>query len=153
MLLLITFSRLERYRGFGKFLRAASSSRREAMVGGVLARASALSVGLGVGGRSLPLGRVFAHRIRVMDGCVIWVRWVPHRYLGWYVGPGLSLRCFRLWFWFQECSSRNDTVTSATLPSRTYRKKNGIGSVPHKCGKRSENNEKESKLETVWARV
>ena len=49
-------------------------------------------------GRPSPLGRALAHRIRVMGGCVIWVRWAPHRYLGWYAGPGLSLRCFRLLF-------------------------------------------------------
>jgi hypothetical protein len=34
-------------RGFGHFFSAASSSRREAMVGGALARASAFHVGLG----------------------------------------------------------------------------------------------------------
>jgi hypothetical protein len=33
-----------------------------------------------------------------MDGCVVWVRWAPPWYLGWYVGPELSLRCFRLLF-------------------------------------------------------
>ena len=31
-----------------------------------------------------------------MVGCVVWVRCVSHRYLGWYVGPGLSVRYFRL---------------------------------------------------------
>ena len=51
-----------------------------------------------------------------MGGCVVWVRWAPHGSLGWYVGPGLSLLSFRLWFWFQECSSRNDTV-ALPLPS------------------------------------
>ena len=59
---------------------AASSSRHEAMVGSALVRASALSVDLGVGdsvGRTSPLGRVFDHHIRVMGGCVIWVRWEP----------------------------------------------------------------------------
>ena len=64
--------------------------------------------------RPSPLGRALAHRIRVIDGCVVWVRWAPHWYLGWYVGPGLSLRCFRLWFGFRDCSSLNDTVVSAT---------------------------------------
>ncbi len=46
----------QRYRGFGHFLSATSSSRREAMVGGVLARASALRVGLGVGGAAVASG-------------------------------------------------------------------------------------------------
>ncbi len=36
-------------RGFGHFFSAASSSRREAMIGGALGRASAFRVGLGVG--------------------------------------------------------------------------------------------------------
>ncbi len=36
-------------RGFGHFFSAAFSSRREAMVGGALERASAFRVGLGVG--------------------------------------------------------------------------------------------------------
>ncbi len=84
------------------------------MVGGVLARLRLyVSTWVSVG-RPSPLGRALAHRIRVVDGCVIWVWWVPHRYLGWYVGPGLSLWCFRLWFWFQECISRNDKVASDT---------------------------------------
>ena len=76
----------QRYRGFGHFLSAASSSRREAMVGGVLARASALRVGLGVGGAAVASGS----RAR----------------------PSYS--CDRLWFWFQDFSSRNVTVASAT---------------------------------------
>jgi hypothetical protein len=29
---------------------------------------------------------------------VVWVRWAPHRFSGWYVGPGLSLWCFGLLF-------------------------------------------------------
>jgi hypothetical protein len=32
------------------------------------------------------------------SGCVVWMRWAPHRCSGWYVGPGLSLWCFRLLF-------------------------------------------------------
>jgi hypothetical protein len=34
----------------------------------------------------------------VMGGWVVWVRWVTHRFSGWYVGPGLSLWFFRLLF-------------------------------------------------------
>jgi hypothetical protein len=49
-------------------------------------------------GRPSPLDRALAQRIRVIGGCVIWVRWAPHRYLGGYVGPGLSLWSFRLLF-------------------------------------------------------
>jgi hypothetical protein len=33
-------------------------------------------------GRPSPLGRALAHRMYVMGGCVIWVWWVPHPYLG-----------------------------------------------------------------------
>jgi len=43
-------------RGFGHFFSATSSSRREAMVGGALARASAFRVGLGVGGAVIAPG-------------------------------------------------------------------------------------------------
>jgi hypothetical protein len=43
-------------RGFGHFFSAASSSRREAMVGGALARASAFRVGLGVIGATIVSG-------------------------------------------------------------------------------------------------
>ena len=46
----------QQYRGNGHFLSAASSSRREAMVGGALARASALRVGLGVSGATIVSG-------------------------------------------------------------------------------------------------
>ena len=46
----------QQYRGNGHFLSAAPSSRREAMVGGALARASALRVGLGVGGATIVSG-------------------------------------------------------------------------------------------------
>ena len=46
----------QRYRGFGHFLSAASSSRLQTMVGGVLARASALRVGSGVGGAAVASG-------------------------------------------------------------------------------------------------
>jgi hypothetical protein len=42
--------------GFGHFFRAASSSRREAMVGGSLVRASAFRVGLGVSGADIVSG-------------------------------------------------------------------------------------------------
>ncbi len=80
----------QQYRVNGHFLNAASSSRRETMVGGTLGRSSALRVGLGVGGtvvyyeslRSSSLGHAITHRICVMRGCVIWVWWVSHRYLG-----------------------------------------------------------------------
>ena len=56
---LVWFSRLQlaqRYRGFGHFLNAESSSRLQTMVGGVLARASALRVGSGVGGAAVASG-------------------------------------------------------------------------------------------------
>ena len=46
----------QQYRGNGHFLSAASSSRHEAMVGGALARASALRVGLGVSGATIVSG-------------------------------------------------------------------------------------------------
>jgi hypothetical protein len=46
----------QQYRGNGHFLSAASSSRHEAMVGGALARASALRVGLGVSGAAIVSG-------------------------------------------------------------------------------------------------
>ncbi len=86
---------VEQYRGNDHFLSAASSSRREAVVGGAPTRVSV--------GRPSTLGHTtldhaLDHHIRVMGGCVIWVWWSSHRYLGWYVGPGLSLRCFRLLF-------------------------------------------------------
>ena len=42
--------------GFGHFFSATSSSRREAMVGGALARASAFRVGLGVSGATIVSG-------------------------------------------------------------------------------------------------
>ncbi len=64
------------------FFRGTSSSRREAMVGGALTRASPFRVGLGVSKRSSPLGCALAHLARVMDGCVVWVRWAPPWYLG-----------------------------------------------------------------------
>ena len=46
----------QRYRGNATSFRAASSSRREAMVGGALARASVFRVGLGVGGTVIAPG-------------------------------------------------------------------------------------------------
>ena len=46
----------QRYRGFGHFLSAASPSRLEAMVGGVLTRVSSLRVDLGVGGVAVASG-------------------------------------------------------------------------------------------------
>jgi hypothetical protein len=46
----------QQYRGNGHFLRVASSSRHKAMVGGALARASALRVGLGVSGATIVPG-------------------------------------------------------------------------------------------------
>jgi hypothetical protein len=59
----------QRYRNFGHYLSAASSSRREAMVGGVLARASAFRVGLGVGGSDVASGS----RVRPSHSCDGWV--------------------------------------------------------------------------------
>jgi hypothetical protein len=47
-----------------------------------LKSAEHLLLGSGVGGRPSPLGRALAHRIRVMGGCGIWVRWETHSYLG-----------------------------------------------------------------------
>ena len=44
------------HRAFGHFCSAASSARREAMVGGALARASAFRVGLGVSGATIVSG-------------------------------------------------------------------------------------------------
>ena len=46
----------QQYRGNGHFLSAASSSRHEAMVGGVLLRASTVCVGLGVSGATIVSG-------------------------------------------------------------------------------------------------
>ena len=46
----------EQYRDNDHFLNTVSSSRRETMVGGTLARASDLSVGLGVGGVTIVSG-------------------------------------------------------------------------------------------------
>ena len=69
---LVLVSRMQlaqRYRGFGHFLSAASSSRLEAMVGGALARALALRVGLGVGGAAVASGS----RARPSHSCDGWV--------------------------------------------------------------------------------
>ncbi len=57
------------YRGNGHFLSAVSSSRHDAMVGGALARASALRVGLGVGGVAISSGS----RARLSHSCDGWV--------------------------------------------------------------------------------
>ena len=46
----------QRYRGFGHFLSAASSSRLQTMVGGALVRASAFRFGLGVSGATIVSG-------------------------------------------------------------------------------------------------
>jgi hypothetical protein len=46
----------QRYRGIATSFSAASSSRREAMVGGALARVSAFRVGLGVSGATIVSG-------------------------------------------------------------------------------------------------
>jgi cellobiose-specific phosphotransferase system component IIB len=59
----------QQYRGNGHFLSAASSSRRETMVGGALTRASALRVGLGVGGAAIASGS----RARPMHSYDRWV--------------------------------------------------------------------------------
>jgi hypothetical protein len=50
-----------------------------------------------------------------MDGCVVWVRWTTPWYLGQYVGPGLSLWCFRRLLYFQECRSHSLTMASARV--------------------------------------
>ena len=59
----------QRYRGNATSFSAASSSRREAMVGGALARASAFRVGLGVGGAAVASGS----RARPSHSCDGWV--------------------------------------------------------------------------------
>ncbi len=59
----------QQYRGNGHFLSAASPSRRETMVGGALARASALHVGLGIGGAAIASGS----RARPSHSCDGWV--------------------------------------------------------------------------------
>ncbi len=76
----------QQYRGNDHFLSAASSSRRETMVGGSLAMASALHVGVGVGGAAIACGSR-ARPTHSCDGCVCdlgavgdssifgWVRW------------------------------------------------------------------------------
>jgi hypothetical protein len=46
----------QRYRGFGYFLSAASSSRLKTMVGGALVKASAFRFGLGVSGATIVSG-------------------------------------------------------------------------------------------------
>ena len=59
----------QRYRGNVTSFSAASSSRREAMVGGALARALAFRVGLGVGGAAVASGS----RARPSHSCGGWV--------------------------------------------------------------------------------
>ena len=59
----------QRYRGNATSFSAASSSRRETMVGGALARASAFRVGLGVGGAAVASGS----RARPSHSCGGWV--------------------------------------------------------------------------------
>jgi hypothetical protein len=56
LVLVSRFQFAPRYRGFGHFLNASSSSRLEAMVGGALTRASAFRVGLGVSGDTIVSG-------------------------------------------------------------------------------------------------
>jgi hypothetical protein len=58
----------QQYRGNGHFLSAASSSRRETMVGGALTSASALRVGLCVGGAAIASGS----RARPKHSCDGW---------------------------------------------------------------------------------
>jgi hypothetical protein len=56
---LVLVSRMQlaqRYRGFGHFLSAASSSRLQTMVGGALVKASAFRFGLGVSGATIVSG-------------------------------------------------------------------------------------------------
>jgi hypothetical protein len=59
----------QQYRVNGHFLRSASSSRREAMVGGALTRALPFHVGLGVGGAPVASGS----RVRPSHSCDGWV--------------------------------------------------------------------------------
>jgi hypothetical protein len=60
---------VERYRGNTTSFSVASSSRREAMVGGALAKASAFLVGLGVGGTAVASGS----RVLPSHSCGGWV--------------------------------------------------------------------------------
>ena len=62
------FQLAQNYCGKCHFFSAAFPSL-EAMVSGALARASALHVGLGVGGTTIASDRVFAHRIRGLLVC------------------------------------------------------------------------------------
>ncbi len=39
-----------------------------------------------------------------IGGCVVWVRWAPHRFSGWYVGSDLSLGCSDFCFIFKNTS-------------------------------------------------
>ncbi len=59
----------QQHRDNDHFLRAASSSRRETMVGGVLVRGSALRVGLGVSGADITSGS----SVRPSHSCDGWV--------------------------------------------------------------------------------
>ena len=59
----------QQYRGNGHFLNSVSPSRRETIVGGALTRASALCVGLGVGGAAVASGS-HAHPSHSCDGRV-----------------------------------------------------------------------------------
>ncbi len=69
LVLVSRFQFAPRYRGFGHFLNASSSSRLEAMVGGVLTRTSVLRVGLGVGGEPVASGS----HARPSPSCGGWV--------------------------------------------------------------------------------
>ena len=60
----------QRYRGFGHFLSAASSSRLQTMVGGALVRASAFRFGLGVSGATIVSGSC-AHPSHSWMSCLL----------------------------------------------------------------------------------
>jgi hypothetical protein len=68
MVLASRFQLAQRYRGFGHFLSAASSSRLKTMVGGTLVKASAFLFGLGVSGATIVSGLWIVHSpITVVD--------------------------------------------------------------------------------------
>ncbi len=59
----------KRYRGNATSFSAASSSRLETMVGGVLVRVSVFRVGVGVSGATIMSDRALVHRIRGFLTC------------------------------------------------------------------------------------
>jgi hypothetical protein len=97
----------QQYRGNGHFLSAATSSRRETMVGGSLTRASALHFGLGVGGEAIASGS----RARLTHSCDGWVLGAvdASSIFGWVRGAG-GLRCGASDFCFRFKNAARATV-------------------------------------------